>query len=225
MGLDITFNCGDRSLGGYLALPDKKEGPGLILLQEWWGINTHIKDLVDRFASAGFVTLAPDLFHGEVATTPDAAERAMMQLNISATAKELECAVTYLKEQKVLKPQKIAVMGFCMGGQLALFTASISKDIDACIDFYGIHPNVKPDFHNISCPVLGIFGGLDTMVTPSVVQELETTLDDHKISHTFITYEKAGHAFFNDGRKEVYNKAAAEDAYQQVLTFLKRTIT
>lgn len=224
MGLDISFDCTHGSLNGYMALPPKKTGPGLILLQEWWGINTHIKDLVERFADHGFVTLAPDLYHGEVAATPDQAERAMMQLNIASTAKDLSCAIDYLKNQKMVEPKKIGVMGFCMGGQLALYAASISDDVDACVDFYGIHPNVKPDVANIKCPILGLFGGLDPSVTPKVVRQLDTQLDSHSISHTFVTYEHAGHAFFNDTRKEAYNKEAAEDALKKVLTFLKETI-
>ncbi len=221
MGKEITIDCTQGSISGYIAFPKEGEGKALLLVQEWWGIDTHMKALVDRFADEGFIVFAPDLYKGEVVSEPDRAERHMMQLNIDSAAKDLECAVEYIKSLPENKDTSVGVMGFCMGGQLALFAASKIDSIDACIDFYGIHPNVKPDFSAITCPVLGIFGGLDTFVPPDTVRELEGKLADAHVTHTFVTYEHAGHAFYNDSRKEFYHKPSAEDAHKKVLFFLK----
>lgn len=188
---------------------------GVIVIQEWWGVDKHIKSVCARFEKEGFKALALDLYDGEVTTSPDEAGRKMMALNIDKTAEKLAKSVKELKKSA----EKVAVVGFCMGGQLALFAASNNPDIDACVDFYGIHPNVEPNFSNIKCPVLGFFGKRDEFVTPDKVNQLKDRLKEAKVKHTFHIFD-APHAFFNDNRPEVYTKDAAETSWKIMLDFL-----
>ena len=141
---------------GYLALPETPNGIGLIVIQEWWGLVPHIKAVVDRFAAAGYVALAPDLYKGTTTKSPDEAQRLFMALNIEQSAQELETAIDYLLKQPDVKTKKLGVVGFCMGGQLALLAATTSESVGAVVDFYGVHPNVHPDFSKLTAPVLGL---------------------------------------------------------------------
>ena len=147
-GAIVEFAANGGKTTGYLTKPESGEGPGVIVLQEWWGLVGHIKNVADRFAAAGHVALAPDLYHGEVTKSPDEAGKLMMALNIAQTEKDLSGAVDYLAGNA--RGNKIGIVGFCMGGQLALFAASKNARIGACVDFYGIHPNVKPDYSQLT---------------------------------------------------------------------------
>lgn len=210
---------------GYLATPANPNGSGVIVIQEWWGLVPHICSVADRFAEAGFVALAPDLYRGETTTSPDQAGRMFMALNIEQTAQDLEAAIHYLLQQPSVMQDKVAVVGFCMGGQLALLSGTISSQVAAVVDFYGIHPNVHPDFSKLTAPVLGIFGEQDDFVPPQAVSALETAIQEAGGSIEACTYANATHAFFNDSRLEVYNSEAAADAWTRTLDFLQRQLT
>lgn len=209
---------------GYLAMPASGSGPGVIVLQEWWGLVPHIKNVCDRFAQAGYVALAPDLYHGEATTSPDEAERQMMTLNIEQTAKELQTAARFLQENDAVTTEKLGVVGFCMGGQLALLAATVNSNIGAVVNFYGIHPKVRPDFSKLTAPVLGIFGDQDDFVTLEAVQQLESEIQAVGGSIQVNVYANASHAFFNDTRPEAYQAEAAADAWQKTLTFLNQNL-
>src|SRR5471030_3238910 len=145
-GSMVQFPANGHACDGYLSLPPNGSGPGLIVVQEWWGLVDHIKTLADRFAAEGFVALAPDMYHGEKTTSPDQAGKLLMALNIAEAAKDLRAAAVYLRSLPAVKPRKVGAIGFCMGGQLALFAVQQHPDvIDAAVDFYGIHPNVRID--------------------------------------------------------------------------------
>ena len=164
-GKMIEFRANGRTAPGYLATPDGGSGPGIIVIQEWWGLVDHIRQVADRFAAAGFVALAPDLYHGESTTSPDEAGRKMMALNIAEAGKDLAGAADHLLSLDAVSPKKLAALGFCMGGQLALFAATEHADkVSAAVDFYGIHPNVKLDFGRLKGPVLAHFGKQDEFV-------------------------------------------------------------
>ena len=165
-GILVSFQANGRTCDGYLSVPDSGGGPAVIVLQEWWGLVDHIKVVADRFAKSGFTALAPDLYHGESTTQPDDAGRFMMALNIGETEKDLAGAVKFLVDYNSVSSDKVGTIGFCMGGQLSLFAACANPQIGACIDFYGIHPNIQPDFKNLAAPVLGIFAENDEFVTP-----------------------------------------------------------
>ncbi|WP_448603343.1 dienelactone hydrolase family protein [Thermoleptolyngbya sp.] len=209
---------------GYLALPPSGSGPGVVVLQEWWGLVPHIKTVADRFAEAGFVAIAPDLYGGETTTSPDEAGRLFMALNIEQTARQLEETLQYLQNHPAVVGDRLGVVGFCMGGQLALLAATLSQRVGAVVDFYGIHPNVRPDFSKLSAPVLGIFGEKDGFVTLEAVRSLEAAIQQAGGSIETHIYPGADHAFFNDTRPEVYQPAAAADAWSKTLAFLKREL-
>ncbi len=219
----VEFRANGRTANGYLSLPDKP-GPGLLVIQEWWGLVDHIKDLANRLAAEGFVALAPDLYHGDMTKSPDKAGKMLMALNIEETGKDLSGAATYLLEHNQVEPKKVGAMGFCMGGQLALFAASrFPEQISAAVDFYGIHPNVKIDPSTLTGPVLAHFGERDHSVPRETANTLVSSLMQNGKSVEAHFYD-ADHAFFNDTRPEVYNAEAADLAWRRTLNFLNSAL-
>ena len=222
MGEMIEFPVEGGSIEGYEAVPALGGGPGVVVIQEWWGLVDHIKDVCDRFAAAGFVAVAPDLYHGKSTKSPDEAGKLMMALRIDEAEKELEGATEYLLKHDAVTSRKIGVVGFCMGGALSLYTATKNPNIGACIVFYGGHPNVKPDLPNLHAPVLGLYAEKDGFVTPASVRELESKLKQLGKQIDVNIYPGTDHAFFNDSRPEVYNEKAAADAWQRTVDFLHK---
>lgn len=223
MGEMIEFAANGGKAKGYLARPDQPTRLGIIVLQEWWGLNDHIKNVAERFAKEGFVVLAPDLYQGEVTKKPDEAERLLMALNIQETEKLLRGSVDELLHH--IEGKKVGIMGFCMGGQLALFAACQNEKIGGCVDFYGIHPKVQPDLKNLQCPLYGFFGEKDASVKPAAAKGLKQKLVEHKKSVMIEIYPEAGHAFFNDTREEAYHEDAANDAWEKMLLFFRDVLT
>jgi carboxymethylenebutenolidase len=221
----ITFSGNGKEFQGYLARSAQGTGPGVIVIQEWWGLVPHIKDVADRFAEEGFTALAPDLYEGESTAEPDEAGTLMMALDIAKTEKLLRGAVDRLLADEATVGDKVGVVGFCMGGQLSMFAAATNPKIGACVNFYGIHPNVNPPFENLQAPILGLFAANDHMTTPDVVAKLSKTLDSLGKRYEFHTYPDADHAFFNNDRPEVYNAGAAEDAWKRVTAFFRNELT
>ncbi len=219
-GSDIEFPSGGETGRGYLALPPRGRGRGVLVLQEWWGLVDHIRDVVDRLAEAGFVALAPDLYRGETASDPDTAGRLMMGLEIPRAARDLSGAVEALLNHAAVDGGRVGAIGFCMGGQLALYAATLDPRIAAVVDFYGIHPNVNLDFSGLRASVLGIFAERDGFVPPSVVHRLEADLAAAGVRTTCKIFPGVDHAFMNDTRPDVYNAAVAAEAWQDAMHFL-----
>ena len=217
----IEFSSNGSTTPGYLSLPESGSGPALIVLQEWWGLVDHIKDVADRFAAEGFVALAPDLYHGESTSSPDDAGRLMMALDIDRATRDVSGAVQYLLGLGAVAPKKVGTVGFCMGGQLALAAACQSPEVAACIDFYGVHPNITLDFSGLRAPVLGLFAENDAFVSPEVAGKLEHDLKEAGATADFHIYPGVDHAFFNDTRPDVYNAAAANDAWRRSVEFFR----
>jgi len=205
---------------GYLATPAGGKGPGVLVIQEWWGLVPHIKHVADRFAAEGFSALAPDLYHGKTASEPDGAGKLFMALNIAQAEKDLRGAATFLAGYS--STAKIGAVGFCMGGQLALFAATLDPKVGACVNFYGIHPNVGPDYSKLSGPVLGLFAEKDQFVNPTVARQVDTAIKGAGKTSEIHIYPGVDHGFFNDERADVYNKTAADDAWRRTLTFFRR---
>jgi carboxymethylenebutenolidase len=220
----IQFQANGHSRAGYLARPASGTGPGLMVIQEWWGLVDHIKSVADRFAGAGFVALAPDFYHGRSAKSPDEAGKLMMALNIAETAKDLRGAADYLLALEAVQPKKVGALGFCMGGQLALFAACEHGDrIAAAVDFYGIHPNVPIHPEKIAGSVQAHFGQQDAFVKEADARALVDKIQ--KAGKTVEAYfYDAGHAFFNDTRAEAYSKADADLAWQRTTEFLRKAL-
>lgn len=223
-GKMIEFRANGGTAEGYLAIPENGKGVGVIVLQEWWGLVPHIKDVAERFANEGFVALAPDLYDGQVGKSPDEAGKLMMALNIGETEKKLRGAVEYLLNHESVTGEKVGTVGFCMGGMLSLFAATKNENVGACVVFYGIHPAVQLELENLQAPVLGIYAENDGFVPPSAVKELAEKFEASGKSFEYKIYENADHAFFNDTRTEVYNKDYAEDAWQRVLKFYRENL-
>lgn len=223
MGEMVEFAANGGKAAGYLATPSSGSGPGLLVIQEWWGLVDHIKAVADRFAEAGFVTLAPDMYHGETTTSPDDAGRLMMALNIERAAKDLRGAAEHLLSLDTVSPKKVGALGFCMGGQLALFAATEHPQIAACVDFYGIHPEVKPDFAKLKGKVLCHWGKDDGFVTPDAASALVAAIETAGGDIEAHTYD-AGHAFFNDSRPDAYDEVSAKLAWDRTLTFLRASL-
>jgi carboxymethylenebutenolidase len=223
MGQRVTFPVDGGTGEGYLARPSRP-GPGVVVIQEWWGLVPHIEDICDRLAAEGFTALAPDLYHGRTTKSPDEAGKLMMSLRIEQAARDLAAAITYLEALPDTSGRSVATLGFCMGGALSLFAACRNPEVGGCVVFYGGHPNVKPDLASLQAPVLGFFAGKDTFVSPQVVAELDRRLTELDKPHTFHSYPNAAHAFFNDTRPEVYDPAAARDAWEKTLAFLREAL-
>jgi len=222
MGENVEFTSNGGNTTGYLAVPKSGNGPGVVVLQEWWGLVNHIKDVCDRFAEQGFVALAPDLYHGRVAKSPDEAGKMMMALRIDEAEKDLKGTVDCLEAHPARSGEKVGIIGFCMGGALSLYAATKNDKVGACVVFYGVHPNVKPDLSNLHGPVLGIFAERDKSVSPQVVHQLEGRMAAIGKSFEAHIYKGVDHAFFNDTRPEVYNGQAATDAWRRTIEFFNR---
>jgi carboxymethylenebutenolidase len=222
-GKMVEFPSNGGTTAGYLATPKSGKGPGVLVIQEWWGLVGHIKNVCDRFAAEGFSALAPDLYHGETADEPDAAGKLFMALNITQAEKDLRGAAKYLTGHS--STAKIGAVGFCMGGQLALFAATVNANVGAVVDFYGIHPNVKPDYKKLAGPVLGLFAEKDAFVTPQAAKDVDAAIKKAGKQSAIHVYPGVDHGFFNDERADVYNKAAADDAWRRTLTFFRQHLT
>ena len=221
-GSMVKFPSNGGTTDAYLATPASGKGPGVVVIQEWWGLVGHIKSVCDRFAAEGFTALAPDMYHGKTADEPDGAGKLFMALNIGQAEKDLRGAAAYLAQHSSTK--KLGVIGFCMGGQLALFAATLNPSIGATVDFYGIHPNVKPDYSKLSGPVLGLFAEKDTFVTPATAKEVDAAIKKAGKQSEIHIYPNVDHAFFNDENKGAYNKAAADDAWRRTLAFFRTNL-
>ena len=224
-GTMIEFKANGRTATGYLARPSSPRGHGVLVIQEYWGLVDHIKDVADRFAAEGFYALAPDLYHGEQAKSPDAAGKLMMALNIAETAKDLRGAADALISMPDVMPKQLGVVGFCMGGQLALYAAcEYPERIGAAVDFYGVHPNVKLRLDNLDAAVLAHFALKDNSTPPDKARELVRQMESAG-KHVESYFYNAEHAFFNDARPKVYSRADATEAWKRTIEFFNRTLS
>ncbi|HXF93170.1 MAG TPA: dienelactone hydrolase family protein [Nitrospiraceae bacterium] len=212
----------------YLVTPQTKEKrPAIIVVQEWWGLNDHIKDITRRFAAEGYVAIAPDLysrFQNEVVSNsnPKRAGELMGQLKQEDGLKDLNATVNYLKTAPGVDAARIGVTGFCMGGSYALMLPCVNNEIKAAVPFYGQVPNPDTPLQKLACPVLYIYGEEDGWITKADVQRLAAALKKYNKPGEIKTYPGAPHAFFNDTRKDVYKPAEAKDAWARTLAFFKQ---
>jgi carboxymethylenebutenolidase len=222
MGEMIEFPSNGSADQGYLAMPTSGTGPGVVVIQEWWGLVPHIKDVCDRFAAAGFVALAPDLYRGKQITEPDEAGKEMMALQLDRAAKDMSGAVDEVRRRS--GNDSIGVVGFCMGGGLALVLATQRPDaVAACVAFYGVipWPEAQPDFAAMNAAVLAHIAELDGFFGPEAAGALETQLKELGKEVDFNYYDGVDHAFFNDTRPEVYSPEASALAWQRTIDFLQ----
>ena len=223
MGEMVRFSAGEGDAPGYLAVPGG-EGPfpGVVVIQEFWGLVGHIKSVADRFAREGFVALAPDLYHGQVAVEPDDARKLAMSMQTDSALQDIQGAVDYLTGLPSVSPSRAGVVGFCMGGGLAARMSYQGRDVGAVVVFYGKAPLDEDTVPSISAPFLGLYGGEDHGIPMEAVNEWDRLMTEHNKPHEIVTYPGAGHAFFNEDRPSVYNPEASEDAWQRTIVWLRR---
>jgi carboxymethylenebutenolidase len=200
---------------------DGQAHPGVVVIQEWWGLVPHIKDVAERFAREGFVALAPDLYHGEAADEPDEARKLAMALDANRAVQEIAAAARYLKKMSHVAPQKVGVVGWCMGGGLSLSTAANHADlIGAAVVFYG-RPLTASDTAKLQVPVLGLYAEHDHGIPVEAVTAFEAEMQKQRVPHEVHVYPGASHAFFNDTRPQIYQAEAAQDAWQKTLAWFR----
>ena len=227
MGDLVSFKSNGGTASGYLASPASGKGPGVIVIQEWWGLIDQVKGTADMFAREGFNALAPDFYHGKSAQIgePDKAQKLMMELNLEQAAKDARGAAQYLASHAKTGSGKVGVIGFCMGGMLALLTGTVAPEVvGAVVDCYGVPPQKKPDYAKLKgTPVLGIFGGKDE----HVMQALPTLEADCKaagVPFEKVVYPMGDHAFLNEKRADVHRPDDAKDAWLKIMSFLKKIL-
>lgn len=221
MGTTITFKRPDgKDATGYLANAARGNAPGVVVIQEWWGLSENIKGLVDRFAVAGFDALAPDLYQGVVVPyhDADAAGKEMNSLNfIEATEQNVRGAVQYLKRNGA----KVGLTGFCMGGAVTIIGAVKIPELTAGVAFYGIPPEQAAKPADVRIPLQGHFANKDDWCTPAAVDAFEKAMKAAGKDFEAFRYD-ADHAFVNEERAAVHDRQAAELAWGRATDFFKK---
>jgi carboxymethylenebutenolidase len=227
-GSIITFPSNGSEGRGYLAVPDSGSGPGVVVIQEWWGLNDQIKETCDAFARDGFVALAPDLYRGALTSEPDEAGKMMMALNIERAAKDMSGAIDALLANPAVTSKRVGVIGYCMGGGLALWLATLRPDqVAAVAPYYGIvpWPGAQPDYARLAAPVQGHYAEQDDFAGPDQVHALEDQLHGLGKQAEFFIYPDADHAFANHHRPEVFHPEHAATAWDRTIAFFRANIT
>lgn len=222
---NVSFPSNGSTAHGYLELPAAGTGPGLIVIQEWWGLTSHVADVTDRFAGEGFVALAPDLFGGT--TTHDAGEanELMQQLPVQQGARDLAGAVDFLLGHDAVTSSTVGAVGFCMGGGFVLVLAAQQGDkIAAAVPFYGVLGADYPSFAGLSASLLGHFGENDDLASPEAVRQLADRIEQESGQRPDFRIYPAGHAFFNDQNPATYAPEEAAKAWEATVPFLQQHV-
>jgi carboxymethylenebutenolidase len=224
MGQRVEFPSNSHTCEGYFAPAASGKGPGVVVIQEWWGIVPHIQNLVERFAKEGFTAIAPDLYHGKTAKSPDEAGKMLMELDVDRAEREIAGAGAYLLSRPECSSKTYSVVGFCMGGALAQYAGTKQENVSAVASFYGGFKKIAPDWNDLRGPILLIYGENDKGVPAEQGRELAKKLQDLGKQVEVVTYPGADHAFFNDDRPEVYNPTAAADASKRTLELFRQNV-
>jgi carboxymethylenebutenolidase len=219
----VTFSSNGGSCEGLFAVPSSGRGPGVVVIQEWWGLVPHIDELVNRFADAGFVALAPDLFHGATTTEPDEAMRMMMALAMDGAAKDIAGAARFLFESDPTNGNGIGSVGFCMGGSLALWSATLAPQLTTAVGFYPAVPwdRMSPQWPNYAGKAAMLHCSEEDGTSAAVgIRQAKNAIESAGGTVEVFDYPGTHHAFFNDDRPEVYNATASEQAWARTTAFL-----
>jgi carboxymethylenebutenolidase len=223
---NVTFPSNGNEAHGYLATPPSGSGPGVIVIQEWWGLTDHIADVSDRLAAEGFVALAPDLFGGKVAHDADEAMKLLTELPVDRAARDLSGAVDHLLAQDSVTSSKVGAIGFCMGGGFVLMLAAQQGDkIGAAVPFYGVGPGVPSTYTGVRAAVQGHYAEQDGMYPVAEAKKLEQQIRDEAGVPVEFFYYDAGHAFHNDENlMGTYDEEKAKLAWGRAVAFLKEQL-
>jgi carboxymethylenebutenolidase len=212
----LNFNTANGASTAYVAKPENAENAKVVvLIQEWWGLNDHIKDIANRYADEGFIAVAPDLYRGKLASNPEEAGKMMNALAIDDGLNTIESAMD--KARETFGVNHFGITGYCMGGTFALRAACELEGISAAAPFYGDIPE-EDVLAKLKAPVVFVSGTKDGWINPAKVAQLEAAADKYELPVETLKYE-ADHAFFNNTRPEVYDEAAAKDAWAKVVGF------
>jgi carboxymethylenebutenolidase len=221
----VQIPTGAETIGGYLALPEKSgRYPGIVVVHEWWGLNDWVKEQTEKLAAQGFVALAVDLYRGKVATDMNEAHELMRGVPEDRALRDMMAAYNYLTTRKDVDRDRIASVGWCMGGGYSLQLAIHQQRLAACVVNYGALPTAPNDLQQILAPVLGNFGADDRGITPADVQGFEKTMKNLGKRVDVKIYDGAGHAFENPDNKDGYRPEAAADAWARTVAFLNRSL-
>ena len=211
-----------EAVPAYISLPPAGRGPGVVVIQEWWGLVPHIRNVADRLAAQGFVAVAPDLYRGRQTREPDEAGKLIMEMQLEQAARDMAATVDALLAMPETTGEGVGVVGFCVGGGLALYLASLKPEVAAVVCYYGFpREGLDWDLSAVKGAVLGHFAEDDDFAPPELVDGMERELRDAGVDVTFHHYPGTSHAFFNDDRPEVYDAAAADISWQRTLEFLR----
>jgi carboxymethylenebutenolidase len=218
----LNFDTANGPTTAYVAMPDNADAnsKAIVLIQEWWGLNDHIKDIAARYAESGFVAIAPDLYRGKVTKDPQEASKLMHNLSTEDGLDTIKCAVEKAKETYGIT--KFGITGYCMGGTFALRAACDLEEFSAAVPFYGDIPDEEV-LKRLHVPTIFIAGQRDAWITPAKVAQLETAASKNDLPVEVVSYD-ADHAFFNDTRTEVYDASAARDAWKRAVSLFNEKL-
>jgi carboxymethylenebutenolidase len=210
-----------RVASAYLAKPASDEGCGIVVIHDGWGLTEFIRDVCDRLARAGFVALAPDLFHGRIADDQVSAEQLSKELDLDCTDADLESAVAELFNQHATSGAQVGTLGFGLGGSLALFLSSRHRRIGAVVDLYGAQLELLPELERVAAPVLAIFAGEDESASESTMAALESGLQRAGVSASVEVKAGVRNGYMDDARLDVHDAIAAADTWDALLAFFR----
>ena len=220
---NVTFPSKGQDAYGYLARPAAGSGPGVIVIQEWWGLTDHIRDVADRLAAEGFVALAPDLYGGWITHDGDEAGEMMQKLSEAEGARLLGGAVDYLQSLDEVTSHKVSAIGFCMGGGFVLaLAAQQGERVAAAVPFYGVGQAVPESFVGVKAAIQGHYATEDELFPVDQARAQEQQLRDESEADVTFNYYEAPHAFHNDEDPQGnYRPEAARLAWERAVGFLR----
>jgi carboxymethylenebutenolidase len=222
---EVTYKSGDETVTAYLVVPDGKGPfPALVVIHEWWGLNSWVRENAKTFAQKGYVALAIDLYRGKSTADPGEAHELMRGVPEDRAVRDLKAAVAYLRGRKDVRNERIGSIGWCMGGGYSLDAALNVPDLAACVINYGRLVTDQELVKKIPCPILGIFGEDDRGISTDMVRKFEKACKDAGKDVTVKIYPGVGHAFMNPNNKSGYNEATANKAWAVTYQFLDRTL-
>jgi carboxymethylenebutenolidase len=230
MSETVEFKSNGNKASGYLAKPATGSGPGVLVIQEWWGLDDSLKEMADRLAASGFVALVPDLYHGQVAghTEMDKAAKLMQALPPDRAGRDMSGAVDYLASHEAVTTRGIGVVGFCMGGMLAFIIAANRPDkVKAVVPFYGFPQGAsEPDWSKMTAAVSGHMAEHDDFFAPAAAQALEKKLRAMGKNVTLTVHPGTGHAFMGPHNAlGTLNTKLAAQIWPQAVSFLKANLS